>query len=236
MTNVKLMSMTPTLLAAGFVVLIGACLQNHQNGAVEIRGGDCASCHIDEYNNATNPPHVGVNPITCGDCHSEVTWRPASGGTHPESRFAITAGAHIGIACGDCHTSGLGSAQNGGNTDCIACHPKGDITPSHNGRTGFVWMDMKKNFCLQCHPNGRVKGGQHPEAKFSIASGAHSGITCQECHVAADGANAAGMNTNCQTCHPRSWADPKHAAVSGYPATSTNKHYCLLCHPNGRNN
>ncbi len=220
-------------------VMLAACLQNHQNGAREFRGDDCVACHLDDYNNAVNPVHVGVNPTTCGDCHSQFGWRPAHAGAHPEAAFRITGNSkHTGVTCVECHNPNFGSNKKGANTDCIACHIRPEIDPDHTGRNGYAWSDSKHNFCLTCHPSGVAAGGLHPEAKFPITSGKHRSIACASCHMAADGPYTAGKNVSCinDGCHPAAKINSKHGDVRDYSFDATNKHFCLRCHPSGQKN
>lgn len=222
------------LLACSWLASATGCLQNRTHGAASIEGSDCYSCHRADYENATEPPHVGAMPTTCGNCHFETSWRPARI-AHPEARFSITAGAHAGTACSECHKASLGANAGGANTDCIGCHEKPSIVPMHTGRSGFVWSDSKHNFCLTCHPNGKAQGGgTHPENKFAIATGAHAGNQCADCHNPALGVNTAGANTDCIACHQRPDTDPTHGGRSGYAWSDSKHNFCLSCHPKGR--
>jgi hypothetical protein len=109
--------------------------------------------------------------------------------------------------------------------DCVACH-LGD-SPHDDGRTA----------CGDCHSTTAwlpALEGAHPEDRFPIARGAHSGIECVECHDPSLGSSSGGENTNCVRCHDRSRADDQHQEEPGYAWDDGNAHFCLRCHPSGR--
>jgi hypothetical protein len=124
----------------------------------------CAGCHQADFQKASAniPGHSGFAQ-TCENCHKPTAWTDASGGTHPEASFAITSGVHsLGVACGDCHIASLGSPAKGANTDCIHCHlgahPRSamDANPKHVGLAGYPGATAPPNFCLTCHPAGKL--------------------------------------------------------------------------------
>lgn len=202
---------------------------------------DCVACHRPDYEATTMPPHVGVFPETCGECHTNDAWIPATGGAHPEESFPIAMGSHADIACTDCHDVARG--PNGAeNTTCVGCHTgahsRAPTDELHIMRAvaGYPSGDAEPNFCLVCHPDGTANVTSHPEANFPIAMGPHQPVICNECHNAALGVNGAG-NTDCINCHTgehrRSAADPIHSAVDGYPGPEAPVNFCLVCHPDG---
>ena len=221
------------------LLLLGltACLQNHQSGVVAVSGAECVDCHLADYNraNSLEPDHA-QNEKQCGNCHTETNWQEVNG--HPEARFPIATSAHMNIDCANCHNASLngGKHRGGADTDCIntACHVQGDIDPDHNPRPGYAWNANQHNFCLTCHPSGEATS--HPEANFPLQRGAHKGVACTNCHLAADGPNTAGMNVSCveSNCHPRSTVDREHQGENGYRFDVNNKHFCRDCHPTGR--
>jgi hypothetical protein len=220
--------------AALVLLLAAACERQHAAGSVEVRGGDCVTCHLSAYQTA-NPPHPGNFPQTCGDCHTTAGWIPALQGGHPEDRFPIAQGAHQGIACGNCHDSSKGTSVGGANTNCIACHTQTESDPRHSGVSDYSFNGAMPHFCLSCHPSGQAES--HPEAAFPIASGAHQPFACNDCHIASMGPNAGGANTSCIGCHTgahtQSLMDPRHREASRYNWDATMPHFCLTCHPTG---
>jgi hypothetical protein len=112
------------------------------------------------------------------------------------------------------------------NLECASCHMDlYNAQPDHPGQ--------KPTTCADCH-NTASWGAAHPEAAFPIATGAHAGITCNDCHEAALGSPAKGANTDCLRCHPQSQADPQHVGTPGYAYDSNTKNFCLTCHPDGK--
>lgn len=216
------------------------CLESHGGATAgdPIDDRNCVGCHQADYDRTTQPPHAGQMPTTCGDCHGTRAWRPALGGGHPEARFPIAAGAHQGVDCQACHQADLGPSTAGANTDCITCHVRAESDPRHVGVSGYGFQPAMPHFCLTCHPAGTAEGASHPEARFPIASGAHR-MPCADCHVAALGPPTGGQNTSCTGCHSgqhaQARANADHREVSGYAWSSTNQHFCLECHPRGRN-
>ena len=125
---------------------------------------DCASCHMADYESSTYPGHDQF-PTTCGDCHDTTSWAGASAGTHPESRFPITSGAHRGIACGNCHDASL-SARAIENVNCIGCHLRSHVDPEHDEVGGYRWSSSDHAFCLRCHAGGGGgEGGEGGEGE-----------------------------------------------------------------------
>lgn len=148
--------MTRALWACVALVLPAACGESHEPVVVGQR--DCILCHEVDYQSVADPPHVGVKPTTCGDCHMTVAWVPALDGVHPEAAFPIARGPHDPYLCLDCHDPTLGESTNGMNTDCVGCHT-GDherrkMDEKHHEVSGYVAGSESVNFCLGCHPNG----------------------------------------------------------------------------------
>jgi hypothetical protein len=106
----------------------------------------CASCHLADYNAATDPPHASfMLSQQCQDCHGTTTW----GTGNWNHAFPIRSGAHNNMACFDCH-------NNPGNRvlfSCIDCHEhrQSRMDDKHDEVSGYVWASAN---CYQCHPNG----------------------------------------------------------------------------------
>jgi hypothetical protein len=131
-------------------------------------------------------------------------------------------------ACLQNHQNG---AQEFRGDDCVACHLD-DYQRSPHGTN-------RPNTCGDCHSQLTWLGGTegHPEAKFPVKNGAHQGIECTTCHIVADGPYTAGANVSCinSGCHPDADISKKHRDVTDYSFNAANKHFCLRCHPDGRN-
>jgi hypothetical protein len=96
--------------------------------------------------------------------------------------------------------------------------------------------------CIDCHTTRAwtpALMGTHPEGRFPIAGGPHSGFQCLDCHDPDLGASTGGMNTDCVGCHTgehtRARMDRVHEGESGYPTGAAPPNFCLDCHPAGRN-
>lgn len=223
------------VLAAVVVALAatGCTLERH-DAAGPTDDNDCYHCHRSTYELATMPPHVGEMPTTCRDCHSTTAWRPA--GRHPDDRFPIRSGPHGSADCAACHDPALGSSVAGANTNCLTCHPSGTTAPPHQGVPGYTWDPGMPHGCLTCHPRGLA--ANHPEDRFPITTGPHQ-MACADCHDRSRGPDTGGANTSCTGCHTgehdRPIVDAHHREVSGYAWSDSDPHFCLTCHPRGRN-
>ena len=118
------------------------------------RGGDCASCHMEEYEHVRHPPHVDVKPTTCGVCHVQEGWRPA--GLHHDW-WPLT-GAHQGrpdTQCTWCH-KGTPSVFKGTPKECVGCHQEDYDASTFPDHATFP----KK--CAECHTTEAWKPAKHP--------------------------------------------------------------------------
>lgn len=232
--------MTLRSLAVPALVLL-ACSRTHEGVWVEVRSADCVICHRADYQGVAQPQHVGQYPETCGECHSTMAWRPATG-LHPDGDFPIRSGPHQPVACGACHDPARGAYTDGANTSCVGCHTgehqRARVDDQHRGIPDYAFDAARPNFCLSCHPNGRAEG-RHPEASFPIKSGPHQQFLCLDCHDPGRGAYAAGANTDCVGCHTgehaRARVDAEHREVGDYAFDAAMPNFCLRCHPDGRN-
>lgn len=185
---------------------------------------DCVSCHRDNYDNAVNPVHDGF-PTDCAMCHAISAWRPS---TFMHDAFPLE-GAHANAYCSSCH--GDPPTYAGLPQTCNGCH-QADFdyaTTVVSGHSGFA------RTCQDCHSTSAwtpASGGAHPENRFPISRGRHSGIACNRCHDTSLGSPVDGANTNCYQCHMDQ--DARHAGVRNYP-TGANRplNYCRNCHPTG---
>ncbi|MDA3906349.1 MAG: hypothetical protein PF484_09765 [Bacteroidales bacterium] len=130
---------------------INDCAICHISGNFETISADCESCHIDDYNNALDPPHLASNFSTdCTECHTINAWTPSTF-DHDALYFPIYSGEHQDEwnSCTDCHT-------NSGNYtlfSCIDCHEhnRADMDDEHSDENGYVYASIN---CFDCHPNG----------------------------------------------------------------------------------
>jgi hypothetical protein len=222
------------------LVCIAGCVAKHDAALKDVQATDCATCHAVDFNAAAH--HAGQTPGRCGDCHMVAAWTPALDGVHPEDKFPVQSGNHM-LACLTCHNLALGASTGGANTDCIGCHThaRSTVDGQHAGVSGYIFDASMPHFCLTCHPDGTAR--MHPESRFPITSGAHSGIACADCHDATLGSDLGGQNVNCTGCHSgthsRSRMDARHAGClsgdcSRYIWSDSNKQFCRMCHPSGR--
>ena len=120
------------------------------------------SCHLPDYNSATNPPHASASfPLDCESCHSMTAWEPSTF-DHDGQSFPIYSGQHRNEwnDCSQCHVDANDFAVftcfGGGChhvTEMNNEHCEGADCESCNGHTypvsGVTPLD-----CLTCHPNG----------------------------------------------------------------------------------
>ena len=149
--RIALMAVLAVLAALALVG--GACTGSHDSGAVEVRSGDCVTCHLDDS------PHTDGRR-SCGDCHLDTAWLPALDGAHPEDRFPIASGPHGRFTCFECHVADSPLPSTGGmNTSCVGCHTgahnRTKMDNKHAGQQDYAWDDANPRFCLRCHPRGR---------------------------------------------------------------------------------
>lgn len=199
------------------------CIDCHANGYAGT-ATDCAACHIQDFDNTTDPDHRASGFDTnCEICHSTSAWTPATF-DHNDTGFPLT-GAHQSLQCLDCHANGYtGTAK-----ECAACHQQDsdNTTDPDHAAANFPLT------CQDCHSTAAWKPAtfNHDSQYFPIYSGKHRGEwdDCSDCHVNA--ANYAQFE--CINCHEHSKSrmDDKHSGVSGYVYNSQN---CYNCHPDGR--
>jgi len=221
----------------GGVHLTTACSACHV-GSPPVYAGtptQCVDCHRADYDAATAPPHAGY-PTDCASCHSDAGWRPST-----FMHGWPLDGAHARTACSSCHV-GSPPVYAGTPTQCVDCHRADYDASPYPGHSSFPTT------CADCHTTGAwtpALHGAHPEATFPISLGAHSGLRGFDCHNPALGTCTGGMNTDCIGCHTGQHSvgvvDGQHREVAGYrasagtPTGSTSHHFCLDCHPAGRN-
>lgn len=180
------------------------------NGDYNSTPNTCVGCHLEEYNQTSDPPHepAGFSTV-CEECHSETAWIPSTF-DHDGQYFPIYSGKHNNEwdNCVDCHTN----QNNYAVFSCIDCHEhnKPDTDEEHQGVNGY---EYNSEACYACHPTGDGDDGiNHDLTNFPL-TGAHLTIDCLSCHE--DGYT--GTTTICFDCHTSHYnesSNPDHLAIS----------------------
>jgi decaheme cytochrome c component MtrC/MtrF-like protein len=192
---------------------------NAKFGNYNITSTACVTCHLTDYQGATNPNHVTSNfPQTCDQCHNTTSWLNATF-NHNSTGFPLT-GSHTvpPRQCTDCHVN---NNYNLTSTACISCHQ----TDYTNATTPVPHAGFPTT-CEQCHDTVQWSDGKfdHSTTGFAL-TGSHTvpPRQCTDCHI---NNNYALNSTACYSCHQKDYANtnsPTHAAA-GFPTT------CELCH------
>ena len=141
-----------------------ACTDCHVNNNYTISNASCVSCHLKDFQGATNPNHATSNfPQTCEQCHNTGGWMGATF-NHDSTGFSLT-GLHTvpPRACTDCHVNNNYTLNS---TSCVSCHLKdfqGATNPNH----------ATSNFpqtCEQCHSTSNWMDAKfnHDSTGFSL--------------------------------------------------------------------
>jgi len=184
----------------------------------------CASCHINNYNQSTNPNHKAPGSKfteDCATCHTtNPGWKPATYPVHSNLD-----GAHLPIAndCAACHNGSYTALP----ANCYDCHTT-DYTQSNNPSHTVAQFPTT---CADCHSQAAWKPAtfNHDGQYFPIYSGKHNGEwdNCADCHT---NPSDYKVYTCTSTCHLQPKMDSEHQGVSGYQYNSP---ACFACHPNG---
>ncbi|NOU27844.1 MAG: hypothetical protein HOO96_08070, partial [Polyangiaceae bacterium] len=121
----------------------------------------CVSCHMPEYRKVRHPVHEGVKPTTCGVCHTQEDWRPA---TVVHDWWPLT-GAHVKADCNYCH-KGTPQVFKGTNTECVGCHREDYDGAKFHARTKTATT------CNDCHTTSGWKPVTHRPEKEPPDAGA----------------------------------------------------------------
>ena len=129
-----------------------ACANCHPGNNYANTPRQCSGCHLDDYNNATNPVHAPGFATTCETCHSTSAWRPST--FNHESAFPIAAGTRHSPgrwnSCSDCHIV-PGNYSAFSCTDCHAHNDKAQVDSDHRGQSRYTYTPTS---CFDCHPRG----------------------------------------------------------------------------------
>ncbi len=190
----------------------GACgeVLSDRSDHVQVRTGDCYSCHQTDYQTAANPVHLDVMPTVCGACHSRDAWAPAGF----EHSWPIL-GAHSKLACESCHT-GSPPKYTGTPRACVGCHQKDYDSSPYPGHDAFPTS------CDDCHSQVAWKPASTVAHPFPL-DGAHATAPCEGCHVGTPPVYK-GTPTDCYSCHNDDFN------ASSYPGHSGFSHTCSDCH------
>ena len=197
------------------------CADCHVNNNYNITVTTCVSCHLKDYNGATNPNHVqGGFAQTCESCHTTSAWQPATF-DHAKSGFPLT-GLHTvpPRQCTDCHVN---NNYNITNTACVSCHQN----DYNNAKTPVDHLGAKiPTTCETCHTTSGWSPANFDHAKLGFAlTGMHTvpPRACTDCHV---NNNYNITVTTCVSCHLNDYKDtnnPNHVQ-QGFSQT------CETCH------
>jgi NMD protein affecting ribosome stability and mRNA decay len=207
-------------LTGGHAVPPRQCSDCHINNNFNLVTTACVSCHLKDYQAATNPNHVSAGfAQTCNQCHNTVSWSNSSF-NHSLTAFPLT-GMHTvpPRQCSDCHVN---NNYNLTTTACVSCHLKdyqGTTNPNH----------VSSNFpqsCGQCHNTTSWQNAtfNHSSTGFPL-TGLHTvpPRQCSDCHVN----NNYNLTTSaCVSCHLKDYqgtTNPNHVS-SNFPQT------CDQCH------
>jgi hypothetical protein len=191
---------------------------NTKNGGYNLTSTACVTCHLSDFQGATNPNHVaGGFAQTCETCHNTSAWQPATF-DHSKSGFPLT-GSHTvpPRTCADCHGT---NNYNITVTTCISCHSK-----DYAGATNPVPHTGFPTTCEQCHDTVQWSDGKfdHSSTGFPL-TGSHTvpPRLCTDCHV---NNNYALNSTLCITCHQKDFSSATSPVPhAGFPTT------CETCH------
>src|SRR5207244_3827412 len=155
----------------------------------------CVSCHLKDFQGATNPNHVQSGfSQTCTQCHNTTTWVGANF-DHATTGFPLT-GAHMPIQCAQCHVNGNYNLTSA-NTACVSCQSTDFQGATHPTHVASAFPPT----CTQ-RPNPSTWTGanfDHATTGFPL-TGAHTALQCVQCHVNGN-YNLTSANTACVSCH-----------------------------------
>jgi NMD protein affecting ribosome stability and mRNA decay len=198
------------------------CADCHINNNYNITTTACVSCHLKNFQAATNPNHVaGGFSQTCQQCHTTIAWQPATF-DHTTVGFPLTnAHADPPRVCADCH---INNNYNITTTICSSCHLKDyntALTPVNHVQLAFPTA------CESCHDTVRWTNGKFDHAATGfILTNSHMvpPRVCADCHI---NNNYNLTSTACSTCHLKDYntaTTPINHIQVGFPTT------CQLCH------
>ena len=193
------------------------CAQCHTNNNFNLSSTACVSCHLNDFNTATNPNHASAGfPQDCTLCHTTVQWMGATF-NHTTTGFTLT-GAHTSVQCAQCHTNNNFSLSS---TQCISCH----LTDYNTANSPPHKADGFPQDCTGCHNTTQLGGRARsttPRPGFALV-GVHATQQCAACHVNNNYSLTSGACINCHQTDFNGANNPPHQAA-GFPQD------CTLCH------
>jgi NMD protein affecting ribosome stability and mRNA decay len=194
------------------------CAQCHASGQYATLSTACFSCHLKDYQGATDPNHVAASfPQDCSQCHTTIDWNGATFNHTTQTTFPLT-GKHATTTCAQCHASGV---YKGLSAACSSCHVK-DYQAANN--PNHVAAGFPQD-CQLCHTTTDWSGAtfnHNTQTAFPL-TGKHATTTCLQCHSSGV---YQGLSAACASCHVKDYQttnNPNHVAA-GFPQD------CQLCH------
>ncbi|HUM06778.1 MAG TPA: cytochrome c3 family protein [Terriglobales bacterium] len=198
------------------------CTDCHVGNNYTITQTACVSCHLNDFQGAKNPDHVGAGfPQTCETCHTTTAWQPASF-DHSKSGFPLT-GSHTvpPRQCADCHINNNYTITQ---TACVSCHQQ----DYNNAKSPVDHIAAKfATTCETCHDTVSWNNGKFDHSTTGWAlTGSHTvpPRACTDCHV---GSNYSITQTTCVSCHQQDYNNAKSPVdhiTANFPTT------CETCH------
>jgi hypothetical protein len=195
-----------------------SCNQCHGDGVYRGKPTACVSCHQANYTGTTNPNHAQAQfPTDCTLCHTTAPGWTTTWSHSTNTSFPLT-GAHVGLTCNQCHGDGV---YQGRSTACVSCH-RANYNSTTNPNHAQAQFPTDCTLCHTTTPGWTTTWSHTTNTSFPL-TGAHVGLSCNQCH--GDGVYA-GKPTDCYSCHQAQYTaqtDPNHVAANF-------DHNCTLCH------
>ncbi len=184
--------------------LISDCSQCHI-GNTNTAKSECASCHLEIYNNAINPNHqsAGISLI-CETCHQTSAWIPSTF-NHSETGFQLL-GGHLISDCSQCHLGNTNTVK----PECASCH----LDNYNSAKEPDHIIENYPKECEVCHNtvNWNESAFDHSITSFPL-TGSHIEVECTDCHKN----GYSELDTKCLSCHESDFnntTNPSHTSLS----------------------
>ena len=215
-----------------------SCHANYQP-PVEVRTCGASSCHAEDYQSSTNPPHETMAfSQDCTDCHTTSAWLPSQFQHSLSATGFVLEGAHVSTDCQQCHQPWQ-IQPNPRTCAASSCHLsdyEGVTNPNH--QSGSFPFE-----CETCHSLDAWTPAtfDHDGQFFPIYSGKHDDEwnDCSQCHINSN--DFAEFTCFGAGCHSISEMNNEHCEGNNcescngftYPSTGVTPNDCYTCHPNG---
>jgi hypothetical protein len=163
-------------------------------------GTQCLDCHVDE--------HQGQMADNCTKCHSQESWKPATGFSHDSTAYPLIE-KHAEVSCEKCHSVAESFTPESGKIakkvnpgvytrytklefqNCVPCHR--DV---HENKLGTD--------CAKCHTTAGFKQASnqkfdHQQTGYPLL-GKHIAVDCAKCHTSGT-MTAPVAHAVCSDCH-----------------------------------